>query len=157
VALNNIRRGREEWALTKMLGLDHALRASRAKVGRNWGKNPIFAPESPQKLAQNPPGEKWGGVGVCDSVAAICHTTRTPWVHPQKFVFKPTSLNWAVPNQANFLAVLSCHHFSLTPTISVTFQKSQIHFLVLLSYLFYCPGYFILIMFSVKKCTCECV
>ncbi len=32
----------------------------------------------------------WGGVGVCDSVAAICHTTRTPRVQPKKFLFKPT-------------------------------------------------------------------
>ncbi len=38
-------------------------------MGQNWGKNLIFTPESPQKPPQNPPGHKWGGVGVCDSVA----------------------------------------------------------------------------------------
>ncbi len=65
----------------------------RGLLGKNWGKNPIFTPESPQKPLQNPPGQKWGGVGVCDSVTAICHTTRTPRVHPKQFLFKATPLS----------------------------------------------------------------
>ncbi len=64
----------------------------RGLLGRNRGENPIFTPESPQKSPQNPPRQKWGGVGVCDSVAAICHTARTPRVHPQKILFNPTPI-----------------------------------------------------------------
>ncbi len=90
--LNNIRRGSEQWVWAKMLVPDQAQRATGEKLGQNWGKSPIFTPESPQKQPRYPPGQKWGRVGVCDSVAAICHTTRTPRVHPDKFLFKPTPM-----------------------------------------------------------------
>ncbi len=62
------------------------------KTGEKLGQKSNFHPESSQKLPRNQPVQKWGGVGVCDSVAAICHSTRTPPVHPKKFLFKPTPL-----------------------------------------------------------------
>jgi hypothetical protein len=79
------------------------------KTGANLGQKSNITPESPPKPPQNPPKQKWGGVGVSDSVAAICHTTRTPQVHPQKFLFKPTPLPFcvgtAIPSESsqNFL------------------------------------------------------
>ncbi len=93
VGLNNVRRGRELEGGRRGRGPKCLYQIScRGLLGQNWGENPIFTPESPQKTPWNPPGQKWGGVGVCDSVAAICHTTRTPRVHPKKILFKPTPL-----------------------------------------------------------------
>jgi hypothetical protein len=75
-----------------MLVPDQASTATGEKLGHNWGKNLIFTQESPQKSPQNPSEQQWGRVGVCDSAPAICHTTRTPQVHPQKFLFKLTPI-----------------------------------------------------------------
>jgi hypothetical protein len=64
----------------------------RGLLGQNWGITGAKIQFSPQNHPQNHP-EINPGVGVCDSVVAVCHTTRTPRVHPEKFLFKTTPLS----------------------------------------------------------------
>ncbi len=60
------------------------------KTGAKLGQKSNFPPRITPKITPKSTRAKWAGVEVCDSVTAICHTMRTPWVHPKKFVFQPT-------------------------------------------------------------------